>query len=92
MCRNGTHQQATVGSAANGKPLFTRVALVDEKLSCGDKVVEYILLLQFGAGNVPAFPYSPPPRMLGTAYMPPISSQAATVLLKRGRMLILKPP
>ena len=55
LCCYGPYQETTVGSPTNRKSLFTRVALVDEKFGCGDKVVEYILLLQFGAGNVPRF-------------------------------------
>ena len=55
LCRHRPDQETTVGSAAHRKSLFTRVALVDEKFGCGDKVVEDVLLLQFGADNVPCF-------------------------------------
>src|SRR2546426_9007896 len=37
-------------------------------------------------------PYSPPPRRLGTAYMPPSSSHAATPTENAGVRLMLKPP
>jgi hypothetical protein len=39
-----------------------------------------------------ASPYSPPPRRLGTAYTPPISSHAATDALNAGCSETLKPP
>ena len=56
LCRHRTDQETAVGSAADGKPLFTGVSLIDEKFGCGDKVIEDVLLLQFGAGIVPGFP------------------------------------
>ncbi|OQC41568.1 MAG: hypothetical protein BWX61_01416 [Bacteroidetes bacterium ADurb.Bin035] len=37
-------------------------------------------------------PYSPPPRILGTAYIPPFSKNGITFMLNVGNTLILKPP
>ena len=39
-----------------------------------------------------AFPYSPPPRRLATAYTPPISSQTARDTTKAGSIGTLNPP
>ena len=52
---DGTDEQTTIGTTIQSQILRRGVIVLNEVFSAGDTVVEDILLLQLGAGDMPFF-------------------------------------
>jgi hypothetical protein len=65
------NQKAAIRTSGYGQKIAAGIVLGNQVFSCGNEVVEYILLLPLRSASCQASPFSPPPRRLATAVILP---------------------